>query len=65
MIESSSGEQPVIVTTVDIIPNRACGTLNIHDWVAVARGGEVQDWWQVAARGTHAMTPLDRKPQRG
>jgi D-serine deaminase-like pyridoxal phosphate-dependent protein len=45
------GEDPSIGTIVEIIPNHACGMLNLHDWVAVVRDGEVRDWWPVAARG--------------
>jgi D-serine deaminase-like pyridoxal phosphate-dependent protein len=51
VIELPPGEDPSIGTTVEIIPNHACGMLNMHDWVAVVRDGEVHDWWPVAARG--------------
>jgi D-serine deaminase-like pyridoxal phosphate-dependent protein len=42
---------PAIGQTLEIVPNHACGALNLHDWVAVARDGVVEDWWRVEARG--------------
>jgi D-serine deaminase-like pyridoxal phosphate-dependent protein len=51
VIELPPGEDPSIGTIVEIIPNHACGMLNMHDWVAVVSDGEVCDWWRVAARG--------------
>jgi D-serine deaminase-like pyridoxal phosphate-dependent protein len=51
LLEASAGEAPAIGTLVEIVPNHACGTLNMHDWVAAARDGEVQEWWRVEGRG--------------
>jgi D-serine deaminase-like pyridoxal phosphate-dependent protein len=45
----SSG--PSIGTPVEIIPNHACGALNLHDRVAVVRDEVVEDWWSVEGRG--------------
>ncbi len=45
------GEDPPIGTVVEIIPNHACGALNLHDWVAVTRDAVVQEWWPVQGRG--------------
>jgi D-serine deaminase-like pyridoxal phosphate-dependent protein len=50
IVELPSGEGP-IGTQVEIVPNHACGTLNMHDWVAVAREGVVVEWWPVEGRG--------------
>ena len=44
------GEGPV-GTQVEIVPNHCCGTLNMHEWVAVTRDREVVDWWRVEGRG--------------
>ena len=50
ILEVGPGEAP-IGTPVQIIPNHACGMLNLHDWVAACRGGVVVDWWPVEGRG--------------
>jgi D-serine deaminase-like pyridoxal phosphate-dependent protein len=50
ILELPPGEA-AIGTPVEIVPNHACGMLNLHDWVAVARAGEVIDWWRIAGRG--------------
>jgi D-serine deaminase-like pyridoxal phosphate-dependent protein len=42
---------PAIGTTVEIIPNHACGALNLHDEVTVVRDAVVEDVWNVAGRG--------------
>jgi len=42
---------PAIGTTVEIIPNHACGALNLHDEVTVVRAAVVEDVWNVAGRG--------------
>ncbi len=42
---------PAIGTTVEIIPNHACGALNLHDDVAVVTDDVVEDMWSVAGRG--------------
>jgi D-serine deaminase-like pyridoxal phosphate-dependent protein len=36
---------------VRIIPNHACGTVNMHDVLAVVDGDDVIDWWPVIGRG--------------
>jgi D-serine deaminase-like pyridoxal phosphate-dependent protein len=51
LLEASTGDAPSIGTVVEIIPNHACGTLNMHDWVATAREGVVEEWWRVEGRG--------------
>jgi D-serine deaminase-like pyridoxal phosphate-dependent protein len=51
LIELPPGEDPPIGATVEIVPNHACGALNLHDWLAVVVGDEVRDWWRVAGRG--------------
>jgi D-serine deaminase-like pyridoxal phosphate-dependent protein len=50
LIELAPGQAP-IGTIVEIVPNHACGALNMHDWVAVVRGGIVEDWWRIEGRG--------------
>ena len=50
ILEVPAGQAP-IGTAVQIVPNHACGMLNLHDWVAACRGGEVLDWWPVEGRG--------------
>jgi D-serine deaminase-like pyridoxal phosphate-dependent protein len=42
---------PSIGTPVEVIPNHACGALNLHDRVAVVRDEVVADWWSVEGRG--------------
>jgi D-serine deaminase-like pyridoxal phosphate-dependent protein len=44
-------EGPAIGTTVEIVPNHACGALNLHDEVTVVRSLVVEDVWSVAGRG--------------
>jgi D-serine deaminase-like pyridoxal phosphate-dependent protein len=51
LLEVSAEDAAPIGTVVEIIPNHACGTLNMHDWVAAAREGEVEAWWRVDGRG--------------
>jgi D-serine deaminase-like pyridoxal phosphate-dependent protein len=50
ILEVPPGAAP-IGTPVEIIPNHACGTLNLHDWVAAVHDGVVADWWRVEGRG--------------
>jgi D-serine deaminase-like pyridoxal phosphate-dependent protein len=45
------GENPPIGDRLEVIPNHACGALNMFDEVYVVRGGDVVDRWEVAARG--------------
>jgi D-serine deaminase-like pyridoxal phosphate-dependent protein len=42
---------PEVGDTVTIVPNHACGTVNMHDQVVVHRSGEPVGTWPVAARG--------------
>ena len=42
---------PEVGEVVTIVPNHACGCTNLHDEVAVHRGGRVVGFWPVAARG--------------
>jgi D-serine deaminase-like pyridoxal phosphate-dependent protein len=44
-------ERPEVGEVVTIVPNHACGTTNMHDEVAVHRGGRIVAVWPVAARG--------------
>jgi D-serine deaminase-like pyridoxal phosphate-dependent protein len=50
VLEVPAGEAP-IGTELEIIPNHACGTLNMHDWVAVRNDGAVVEFWPVEGRG--------------
>jgi D-serine deaminase-like pyridoxal phosphate-dependent protein len=50
VVELPPGEGP-IGTQLEIVPNHACGTLNMHDWVAAVRDGGVLAWWRVEGRG--------------
>lgn len=40
-----------IGTRLEVVPNHACGTLNMHDVAVVVKGGRVADEWPIAARG--------------
>jgi D-serine deaminase-like pyridoxal phosphate-dependent protein len=40
-----------IGTQLQVVPNHACGTLNMHDVAVVVRSGQVVDRWLIAARG--------------
>ncbi len=48
---SRCGRKPVLGERVRILPNHVCVVSNLHDDVAVSRGGQVIDTWHVAARG--------------
>ena len=48
---SACAERPEIGEVVTVIPNHACGCTNLHDEVAVHRGGRIVGFWPVAARG--------------
>jgi D-serine deaminase-like pyridoxal phosphate-dependent protein len=48
---SACTERPEVGEVVTVIPNHACGCTNLHDEVAVHRGGRVVGFWPVAARG--------------
>ena len=40
-------------STVRIIPNHVCNTVNLADEVYIVQGGEIIDTWVVAARGAN------------
>jgi D-serine deaminase-like pyridoxal phosphate-dependent protein len=48
---SRCGRLPEVGETVTIVPNHACGTVNMHDEVVLHRDGDVLDVWSIAARG--------------
>lgn len=51
-VDLAPGEPDLEVgDTVTIIPNHACGAMNMHDEVVVHRSGAVVGAWRVAARG--------------
>jgi D-serine deaminase-like pyridoxal phosphate-dependent protein len=43
--------RPEVGEVVTIIPNHACGVVNLHDQVEVHRGGVSQGTWAIDARG--------------
>ena len=48
---SSSSERPAIGDRLHIVPNHACGCVNLHDGVLAVRGGVVDHVIEVSARG--------------
>jgi D-serine deaminase-like pyridoxal phosphate-dependent protein len=48
---SSSSERPAIGDRLHIVPNHACGCVNLHDGVLAVRGGVVDHVVEVSARG--------------
>jgi D-serine deaminase-like pyridoxal phosphate-dependent protein len=48
----SSARRPSVGEKIRFIPNHACGTTNLHDYVAAHRNGEVEVIWPIAARGS-------------
>jgi D-serine deaminase-like pyridoxal phosphate-dependent protein len=44
-------ERPAVGTRLQVIPNHACGCVNLHDGLLAVRGGVVDHVIQVAARG--------------
>jgi D-serine deaminase-like pyridoxal phosphate-dependent protein len=48
---SRCATKPVVGERLRILPNHVCVVSNLHDEVAVSRGGELVDMWRVAARG--------------
>jgi D-serine deaminase-like pyridoxal phosphate-dependent protein len=48
---SRCARKPEIGERVQVIPNHACGTTNLHNEVVAHRGGRVEAIWPVAARG--------------
>jgi D-serine deaminase-like pyridoxal phosphate-dependent protein len=50
IVEVPVGSSIRIGSVLRVIPNHACGTLNMHDTVLVSEGGNIVDQWEVAAR---------------
>ena len=50
ILELPAASDIQIGTVLRVIPNHACGTLNMHDEVLVAEGDQIIDRWEVAAR---------------
>jgi D-serine deaminase-like pyridoxal phosphate-dependent protein len=48
---SRCARKPEIGERVDVIPNHACGTTNLHNEVVAHRRGRVEAIWPIAARG--------------
>lgn len=48
---SRCAAKPVVGERLRIVPNHVCVVSNLHDEVAVSRGGELVGVWPVAARG--------------
>ncbi len=48
---SACDAKPSLGEVVTIVPNHACGCVNMHDEVVVHRGGRIVGTWPVAARG--------------
>lgn len=48
---SECGKGPEVGERVSIIPNHTCVVSNLHDTMVVARRGQVEGEWPVAARG--------------
>ena len=43
--------KPRIGERLTVIPNHACGTINMHDTLIGLRGANVEAAWEIAARG--------------
>jgi len=48
---SACDREPEIGEVVQVLPNHACGTVNMHDDVAVHRDGRLEAVWKLDARG--------------
>jgi D-serine deaminase-like pyridoxal phosphate-dependent protein len=48
---SGLGDRPVVGDVVGVIPNHACGCVNLHDGLLAVRDGVVDHVILVAARG--------------
>ena len=42
---------PKVGQRLTVIPNHACGTVNMHNTLIGLRGGNVEARWEIAARG--------------
>lgn len=51
ILEVGAEDTLPVGTKVRIVPNHACGTLNMFDEAWIVRDGQVEDRWEVAARG--------------
>jgi D-serine deaminase-like pyridoxal phosphate-dependent protein len=49
---SACARKPEIGERVSIIPNHCCTVTSLFDEVIGARGGQVEETWQVIARST-------------
>lgn len=48
---SQCPHKPKVGERISVIPNHACGTLNMHDTLIGLRGENVEGQWTIAARG--------------
>jgi D-serine deaminase-like pyridoxal phosphate-dependent protein len=51
IVEVPAGVELPIGSRLEVVPNHACGTLNMHDATVVTRGDHVIDIWPITARG--------------
>ena len=50
-VRVASSDPPAVGTRLEIVPNHACGCVNLHDGLLAVRGGVVDHVVNVAARG--------------
>jgi D-serine deaminase-like pyridoxal phosphate-dependent protein len=48
---SQCSRKPKIGERITVIPNHACGTINMHDMLVGLRGEAIEAQWEIAARG--------------
>jgi D-serine deaminase-like pyridoxal phosphate-dependent protein len=48
---SQCSNKPKVGERLTVIPNHACGTLNMHDVLIGLRGENVEGHWEITARG--------------
>jgi D-serine deaminase-like pyridoxal phosphate-dependent protein len=48
---SQCSHKPKVGERITVIPNHACGTLNMHDMLIGLRGENVESQWEIVARG--------------
>lgn len=48
---SQCSHRPKLGERLTVIPNHACGTINLHDRLIGLRGERVEDEWEITARG--------------
>ena len=51
IVELLSDVELPIGSLLEVVPNHACGTLNMHDAAVITRGDRVVDVWPITARG--------------